>query len=560
VTQTQGRLKRGLELLAGHLALIAPLLAALAIVTTMLALHDGTYATLGRDQGIFQYVGWSLRHGQRAYRDFHEINGPLPHAWNVLLQTVGGEDEHVFRVLDTAFVIVVYAAAAYTLPRWIGVTARTRVLLAWAAAGLAVLGAQFVSYGWWHTNQREGFYGALILASLALQATAHHTRSARRASILFALAAAVTSLTWFGKPPCVIFAVLQLGILLLDRASVVVSVKLALLMSAVGALASAALMIGFVAAYEDFSAAFRVLSAVPLLHHTIWNHSLAECYRAYDNAPRLNAAFVTTACFVAVYFSLRLPRRALFALVLPIGGFIVFAGQGKGFPYHLQMVTLGTAVVQLVILVALAQRGHARGGVTALVVAVLALGLGVKCLDDGVTSPAWRADWATLGKTKELRRSPAYLDRFEWGDFFVADLHDAAQFVQDHTSPQDRVQTYGLDPYFLFLAKRHTATPVIYNFELNIEPALEGGSGAQLTAAQRTALLAHRDAAEELILQRASASPPAAFVFFDKAPFGHPEDGELDFATHCPQLYRWVEDHYQAAQRFGTVRVRLLRL
>jgi hypothetical protein len=302
-----------------------------------------------------------------------------------------------------------------------------------------------------------------------------------------------------------------------------------------------------------------VLSMVPLLHHTIWNHSLIECYRAYENAPRLDAAFVTMACFVGAYFFFRLPRRALLALILPVGGFIVFAGQGKGFPYHLQMMTLGTAVAQLVILAALVQRGHERGDAAALGVAALAIALGVKCRDDACRGPAGKSDWATAGATKERRVSQEYFERFPWGDYFVADLHDAARFVKEHTRPEDRVQTYGLDPYFFFLAKRHTATPVIYNFELNVDPALEGGSGAKLTADQRTALIAHRDATERLVLELARASPPAAFVFFDKAPFGHPEDGELDFASHCPDLYRWVEDHYESATIFGKVRVRMRR-
>jgi hypothetical protein len=557
---TGQRFKRGVELLAANLLWIAPSLAALICITaTVSALYQSTYAVLGRDQGIFQYVGWTLRHGQRAYRDFHEINGPLPHAWNVLLQTIGGEDEKTFRTLDTMFVIIVYTSAAPTLPRWVGLTLSRRALATWAVAGLAVLGTQFVQYDWWQTNQREGFYAALVLVSLALQAAAHHTRSTRRASILFGLAAVASALTWFGKPPCVVFAMMQIGILVLDRANIVVSLKRVLMMSALGALASASAMIGFIAAYGELSSAVRVLSAVPLLHHTIWNRSLVDCYRAYDNAPRLNAAFMTMACFIGTYFVFRLPRRALLALVLPVGGFILFAGQGKGFPYHLQLMTLGTSVAQLAILLAVARRGHERGNPTALVALALALALGIKCRDEARGSPAARSDWAVVGATKEQRLSPAYFDRFPWGDYFVADLQDAAQFVRGHTQPEDRVQTYGLDPYFLFLAKRHTATPVIYNFELNVDPALEGGSGARVTPSQRTALIAHRDAAERLVLERTRATRPAAFVFFDKAPFGHPDDAELDFATHCPDLQRWVEENYEPATAFGTVRVRLLR-
>jgi hypothetical protein len=221
------------------------------------------------------------------------------------------------------------------------------------------------------------------------------------------------------------------------------------------------------------------------------------------------------------------------------------------------MVTLGTSVMHLVILAALVKRAQERLDWALPVVLGGAVALGFKCRDDARLSPAARSDWAVIGSTKEQRASRAYLDRFTWGDYFTADLHEAARYVSARTLPDERIQTYGLDPFFLFLAKRHTATPVIYDFELNVDPALEGGSGATLTPDQRRELIAMRDAAEAMVLDRVKASPPAAFVFFDEAPFSHPKDGEQDFASHCPEVYRWLDERYAAATRIGTVRVRL---
>lgn len=552
------RLRRGLERLSRDLSWVAPLFAALiSIAATLSALHSLTFAAFARDQGIFQYVAWAIRSGQRAYHDFHEINGPLPHAWNVLLLAVGGEDEHVFRSIDTAFVVMVYAAAALTIPRWVGLVLPRPALAAWALAGVAVLGAQFARYDWWHANQREGFYAALVLGSLALQAAAHRTRNARHALWLFGLSAATTSLTWFGKPPCAIFSLLQVGVLVLDRANVCVTLRRVAGASAVGAFASGAVMLAFAASAGDVIEGLRFLAKVPLLHHTIWNRSIVDSYRAWDNGPRLDWAFVTSAGFIAAYVLLRLPRVSLLALILPVGGFVVFAGQGKGFPYHLQMVTLGTSVMHLVILAGLAKRGQERVDAVAVVATLAAITLGFKCREDSRLSPAGRSDWAVIGATKELRSGRAYYDRFEWGDYFTADLHEASKYVAAHTRPDERIQTYGLDPFFLFLAKRHTATPVIYNFELNIDPALEGGSGAKLSREQRAELMALRNATERAMLESVQASPPAAFVFFDKAPFGHPANGEADFAEHCPDVYRWLDERYAPTTRIGTVRIRL---
>jgi hypothetical protein len=355
----------------------------------------------------------------------------------------------------------------------------------------------------------------------------------------------------------VIFAVLQLGVLVLDRANVGLPLRRVALAGVLGVLGSSLSMATFAALTADVAQGIRFLAKVPLLHHTIWNRSLVDQYRAYDNSPRLDWALATMAGFFAAYLLLRFPRRALLALILPIGGFIVFAGQGKGFPYHLQMVTLGTSVMHLVILAGLAKRGSQRVDWMAPVVMSAAIGLGYKCEEDSRLSPAARSDWAANGATKELRAGHAYLDRFEWGDYFTADLHDAAKYVAAHTRPDERIQTYGLDPFFLFLAKRHTATPVIYDFELNIDPALEGGTGAKLSAGERAELTALRDGNEAMVLERVKGAPPAAFVFFDEAPFSHPKDGEADFASHCPDVYRWLDERYAEAMRIGKVRVRL---
>jgi hypothetical protein len=537
---------------------IAPMVLALACVAAVVeALHHQTFATFGRDQGIFQYVGWALRHGARPYRDFHEINGPLPHLYHALMQELGGEDEHVFRTLDTLLLCGVYALAAPAIPRWVGLELRRGDRLLWALAGVAVLGAQYVRYDWWHTSQREGLYAILVLASLALQGAAHEARDAHRAVRLFALAGAATALPWFGKPPCVVFALLQVAVALHDRANLPVKPLRALAAGVGGAAVTSGVMIGFVLVFEDAAQGVRMLSQVPLLHHTIWNLSLLECYRAFGNAPRIDWALGITAAFVAAFFALRLPRRALLALVLPVGGFVVFASQGKGFPYHLHMVTLGMGAMELVLVAALARRAQQGSAAFGAAAAVGALLLGLQCREDAVMSPGTKGDWAKIGATKDMRASGAYLDHFEWGDFFARDLRDAASFVESRTRDGERVQTYGLDPYFLFLAHRHSASPVIYDFELNVDAALKGGSGAMPSAADRAALLAYRDAAEELVLAAVQASPPAAFVFFDKAPFSYPEDGEADFKAHCPKVAAWLADRYVPAARFGTVRVRM---
>ena len=558
------RLNRWIAARAGWL--LPALIAVVGFVPAAWALYAQSFAVLGRDQGIFQYVAWALRHGERAYRDIHEINGPLPHAWHLVMQLLGGEDEHVFRTIDTVYLTAAYAFAATTIPRWVdldlgGPAARRRGLVAWLLAGVAVLGPQYARYDWWHTSQREALYAILILTSLSLQSIGHTTRVRRRALVAFALAGVTTTLPWFGKPPCAVFALLQAFVLMLDRRDLAVSLRAAVASAMAGGIAVLAAMLSFIAVYGDLGRGVALLSKVPRLHHTIWNETLLGAYRAYNNAPRLDWAAATLAIFLVVYWFVRLPPRALLAAVLPVGGFIVFAGQGKAFPYHLHMLTLGTAVGQLVIVASLA-KATASARIPApvpIVLAALALGLGAKAAEDALLSPGVRGRWPAIAATPEMRgRRVAEVVLGEVPPREAVEVR-AAAWLAFHTRPDDRVQIYGFDPYLLFLARRKSASPVIYDFELNVDAALEGGPGARPTDELRAWLLAYRDEAEALVLEHVVASPPAAFALIDNAPFTHPEDAEADFAAHCPKLDAFMRERYDAAAAFGTVHIWLRR-
>ncbi|HWL84707.1 MAG TPA: hypothetical protein VNO21_02835, partial [Polyangiaceae bacterium] len=60
-----------------------------------------------------------------------------------------------------------------------------------------------------------------------------------------------------------------------------------------------------------------------------------------------------------------------------------------------------------------------------------------------------------------------------------------------------------------------------------------------------------RDAHERDMLARLKSAPPAAFVFFDKAPLTSNESAVADFTEHCPESAAWVRDHYRETAAFG---------
>jgi hypothetical protein len=64
-----------------------------------------------------------------------------------------------------------------------------------------------------------------------------------------------------------------------------------------------------------------------------------------------------------------------------------------------------------------------------------------------------------------------------------------------------------------------------------------------------------RDAHEADFFERIQREPPAAFVFFDRAPLLSEEDAFLDFAAHCRTSTAWVQRNYRETAVFGSDRV-----
>src|ERR1700749_3323860 len=82
-------------------SVLVPLTVALPPLFWVLSATDRASRTpLGRDQGIFQYIGWALSEGQVDYRDLRDVNGPLTHLVHRLFLALGGAADHRFRTLD----------------------------------------------------------------------------------------------------------------------------------------------------------------------------------------------------------------------------------------------------------------------------------------------------------------------------------------------------------------------------------------------------------------------------------------------------------------------------
>jgi len=588
--------------------LVLPLVTALPpLVWVVEATRRATFDTLGRDQGIFQYVAWALLHGAKDYRDVRDVNGPLTHLIHMGMLALGGADEHRFHVLDLVATGATFAFVGACLPglgrapndgAGGGVARASRVVerLGWAFAAWVILSAQYLLYLYWDLAQRESFFDWFLLSSVALQlyiqSRTAETSAARetsppghleawrrggvsRAAVLLGIAGALSVIPWFGKPTYLFFTIAQLAALLLDG-DCGIPRKARLKAFAAGGVLGALTQIAFLARYADMRAFLRIyLVDVPAMYRFIWPRTASEILTLQGHATTSALSIGTSVLMLGLIAERHLPRRLLAVALLPIAGLASVVLQHKGFPYHFHPVSAGLSLQWLVLVVwanerfgpsAASRTDAAVPAPLRLVPFTLAAGLAIPVALQMQVSPHLTNLWLLAkGVTAEMRASKDYLVYYRGPDFFPWEMRETAAYLREHTKPDDKVQMYGMDPYLLFLASRQSATPYIYAYDLDADAALGGsmlpeGEGLHPTWEQALRILAMRKEHEEDFLARLKASPPAAFVFMDKAPLmADVEDAWLDFSTHCEASAPWVQDHYRQTAAFGEDRVWLRR-
>jgi hypothetical protein len=540
--------------------LIAPLvLAAVPLYWVADATYRATLTTIGRDQGIFQYIAWAVLQGDVDYRDVRDVNGPLVHLIHMIMLGLGGADEHRFHVIDMVATGASFAIVGALLP---GVLARrTPTLLeraGWALAGWVVLAGQYGLYLYWNQAQRESFCDWFLLPSIALQA-ARPANDERAASRRVVAIAALSTITWFGKPSFVLFTAMQLAVLLVDR-EIVLSWRARLASFVVGGALGAAIPVVYLLRYGDVLAYLQItLRDVPSIYRFIWARSAPEILG--DEGPLGSATFglAIAAVLVALVVMRSLPRRALVMALAPVVGVLVAVLQHKGFDYHFHPLTATTHMGLMLVVIMLWERfrGAPRSRPTG---RWLALGLtGAYALfvaSSMRSSPHTRNVWILAGgETPEKRSLQEYFDTFKSHDFFPWDLRQGASWIAEKTRPDARVQMYAMDPYLLFLARRRSATPYIYAYDLNADAALDGGWNNRPTWLEGEHIKAVRAAHERDMLARLKEAPPEAFVFVDRSPLMSYGDAWEDFRHCCAETAFWVGKHYHPARTFGEVHV-----
>ena len=539
---------------------LAPVLLALVPLFWVAdATHRSSLTTLGRDQGIFQYIAWAVRHGDVDYRDVRDVNGPLTHLIHGVFLVLGGGDEHRFHVLELWATAVSFALVGACIP---GLVTKRRPVwserAAWAAAAGVVLMGQYQLYLYWNQAQRESFCDWFLLPSLALQ-MARPARTARGAGWRVTAIAALSTITWFGKPSFALFTAMQLGVLFVDR-DMLIGFKAKLGRFVLGALIGASIPLAYLLIYGDVMAFARITFVdVPQIYRFIWAKSAQEIFGEEGPLMVAAAGVAASALLIGLIATRELPKRVLVIALMPLCAIVNVAVQHKGFGYHFHPLTASTHIAFLLVVAMLWERYRAvprrtpLGRIAAVFVAV-AYALEVTASMKG--SPHIRNVWILAGgETPERRAKEEYFNTFKSYDFFPWELRQAAAYLRDRTQPDARVQMYSMDPYLLFLAERKSATPYIYAYDLNDDAALEGGWSNRPTELDILHIKTGRDAHEKDMLERLRAKPPEAFVFINHAPLVSYPDAWEDFQHTCEESAKWVAVTYRHAKAFGDVHV-----
>lgn len=537
-------------------AVMAPMVVALPPLFWVVdATRRQAATTLGRDQGIFQYVAWALGRGAVDYRDIRDVNGPLTHLIHRLFFAFGGEDEHRFHLLDVGVSALVFLGVGACLPGWR--SRRSPAWLeraAWSITGWVVLSGQYLLYGFWDAAQRESFFDWFMLSSVALQLAGQGARGSRQPWLL-AVAGALSILPWFGKPTYALFTVAQIAVLAVDP-KMAIGRGPAIGLFALGGVIGAVAPIAFILVSGDLGAFLRIqLVDVPAMYRFIWARSAPDLLGTPFYATYAALALGGAVSFVALVLLDEMPRRVLVTALVPLCALGSVVIQGKGFPYHFHPVTAGVYLQWIVFASWLTERTRVARRAWALVRFVpIAVGvvLAIEVSTALEASPYIRDSWLLWAVSAPgARTTPEYFGHFDRSDYFPYEMREAAGYLQSHTGPDDRVQTYGMDAYLLFLARRLSATPYIYAYDLNADAALAGGTAARPDGAEAERIRAMRTAHETDLLARVIAEPPAAFVFVDGSPLLSEEDAWDDFEAHCERAADWVRVHYRETARFG---------
>ncbi len=495
-----------------------------------------TSQPLFRDPGMFQYVGWCLRHGERLYDTVSMPDGPFIHFWHAFLQTLGGTTDRAFRTIDLLVHIVGGGLLGAALRPRTG-SRPILVTAVWAALGTCLWLTYIFAFYWSDSSQREMYYA--LFGTLGL-ATAFAVITAERPSrSMLVLAGVLCAAPALGKHTGLVYpALAALSLFVARRQAKSWRDAWRWFFTGVGGAVLVALVLvaifgslrGFVYWHYVYALeVYRFIHSVPL----------DQVFLGMDPARGfpLLAVLATGGGLVAI--ATRLLSPAAVGLVLaPSLQFLSGVMQGKGWGYQFHPAVAGAFAVLL-----------------------LALGRVSEC-KPSAANPVLRAGaiWVAFTLTlaycvRELQQSPWRKPEDAANSPEVVTRQKVAELLRARTPREARVLYYGIDPYTLYLAERRPAIPQLVSFMVNFSVPT---AKSKTSAAQRARIGQLERAAAADVCQRFRAHAPAAIVAATSPPNTGP-DALQDLAQFCPEIGVALRDRYERVADIGGTAVFLAR-
>ena len=429
----------------------------------------------GRDQGIYAVVADAMQQGGAPYKDAWDFKPPGIFFIYWLARALFGVTEHGVRILEASALASMVGAFALLSKRWIG---SWEAGVVGAACAIGIHG----QLEFWHTAQPESF-GAVLIAWALVCATyrpgADDEKGPNKRALAWIGCGALYTAAALCKPPLgggfVISAAFVAREAWLARDGEPLGERLkAAAKPVVAFVAGAVVVLALCLAY------FSAKGALHDLYQTLFVFTPHYTKLSFEKK-WLNAYVYFTIQHFLVEYSSFICVGVLTFLVLPkvadreregllhLTGVVALqlfgvALQAKFFPYHYgAALPLGGLVAGWG-----AWKLWKRLSKSTIGVVVFGVALYFTSQGRGATRDLEDTYWDRCQKRIAAWRDPSIRRATEDHLYSVADVssganRDVAEWLVEHTKPDDRVYVWGFEPEIYDLARRKPATRYIYN-------------------------------------------------------------------------------------------------
>lgn len=444
---------------AGALAqatLRTPANAMMACVFAFACLHAlvSLWFPFGWDHAILASVGDAIARGGLPYRDGWDMKGPVAYLPFALAEILFGRTMWGERLIDLA----IQVPALFFLYR----TLRAQTSHLVAAGAVLLLYLWLASADWFFTAQPEDWVTmmSIIACGLMLRSEAQ-TPATVRAMVLCGVLIACAGLI---KPLYLAFGLVPLSYLATElRLSLVRRAVLAAWLAFATA-ATIALVIGVIALLGGLDAFIEVE-----LRYTLGSYGgaggqmtqglgslLANMWAYAQQGPT-----VLVLPFAALGLWMRRGEPRILAPLLAwlFAALFCVAIQGRlfvyqWFPLFAPLMVCAAFGAQAL---AVSDKGGAAGRA---IVALCALFVAAQAALNPAREIAW---WARMGAGSNAQ----YLTRFQFQTYVASDEVLAAQYIRDHTRPEEGMFVWGIDATVAFLSDRPNPSRFTFNMPLS---------------------------------------------------------------------------------------------